>query len=279
MTIAQEMELAHWLALLGSDEPEQRCAAVSALNLLFADAPDVLPALVAALGDVDPAVRLQAAQALAGRADEAVPLLVAALQKEEREPIREALLNTLAYLGTAAKPAVPALAELLQEADQDPAFREALVLALGKLGPLAAAASPVLTALLADERLWQLAEAALARIQPQRGPVLRDLARRAGAWLFVVLFITALLGLAQSALEQAGLSLFSAAGGVAVALSGGCAVLGSRLGALTSAGRWGRVGMLLWSLALTLGGAVAGLLLGGVIAALVQPIVDVLGGR
>src|SRR5262249_20308713 len=104
MTVAQEMELAHWLAPLRSDEPEQSGGAVSAWSLSFPDAPDVPPALVSALGDVDPAGRRKAAQALASRPDEAVPLLVEALQKEEREPIREALLNALAYLGTAAKP-------------------------------------------------------------------------------------------------------------------------------------------------------------------------------
>jgi HEAT repeat protein/lysophospholipase L1-like esterase len=69
-----------------------------------------------------------------------------------RDELRRAAFWALAYLGTAATPAVPALSEAIADADASVGTRLFALRALGALGPHAQAAVPALLAALGDAR-------------------------------------------------------------------------------------------------------------------------------
>jgi len=79
-----------------------------------------VPELRRALADVDPGVRIQAAEVLARigpEAESAVPDLIVALE-DESEQVRKAAARALGQIGPAAAPAVPALIRSMRESDE-----------------------------------------------------------------------------------------------------------------------------------------------------------------
>jgi HEAT repeat protein len=81
-----------------------------------------LPVLIAALSDPDPAVRSNAAKAIARlgeAAAQAVPALIAALSDSDRS-VRSNAARALGQIGTAAAPAIPRLSEAMRETEPTP---------------------------------------------------------------------------------------------------------------------------------------------------------------
>jgi HEAT repeat protein len=79
-----------------------------------------VPELQRALTDVDPSVRIQAAEVLARigpEAEAAVPDLIAALE-DENEEVRKAAARALGQIGPAAAAAVPALMRSMRQSDE-----------------------------------------------------------------------------------------------------------------------------------------------------------------
>src|SRR5262249_33009621 len=85
----------------------------------------------------------------------------------------------LADLGAEARPAVPALVQVLS--DQSPVVRRWAIFALGEVGPTAPAAIPALIESFAvdDVRTRSVASAALAKMGPRALPRLIDALRHA----------------------------------------------------------------------------------------------------
>jgi HEAT repeat protein len=142
---------------------------------------DTMPLLCEALFDADEPVRLNAAYALAGIGEAAVPGLIAAMRKEA-EASWESNLNSgnfdnpsqlysTSALSALGKPAAPALIEALH----DPQWwvRAAATAALGDMGRPARDAVPWLITVLRDESEWVRRNAADAL------GILGDLARDA----------------------------------------------------------------------------------------------------
>jgi hypothetical protein len=111
--LANAMEPRHLdalAALLRDDDPAVRWWGVTGLLALGADAAPARPALLTALDDSSPDVRITAAETLArlGVVDRALPVLEAALQLD-KVFIRLAALNAALRLGPAARPLLPAI--------------------------------------------------------------------------------------------------------------------------------------------------------------------------
>ena len=168
-----------FLTRLQSPDPQQRERAVEALGLLRAPHEIAIPALIRALDDADASVRLAAALA-AGRIhppwqaepgpglQKLLPALVAAT-KDPNPNVRRRAATTLSELGRAARAAVPALVELLE--NEELVWLQGYVAdALGRFGPDAAAAVPALSKALgsADAGLRGHAVCALGRIQREK---------------------------------------------------------------------------------------------------------------
>jgi len=93
---------------------------VPAMNLLRAASPDaVVPPLVAALDDRDEDVRHGAGMALAYIGADAVPALVAALERSPVPHVRASAAWALSFMGAAGTPALPALQAALDDEDKD----------------------------------------------------------------------------------------------------------------------------------------------------------------
>jgi HEAT repeat protein len=108
-------------------------------KLARSDSADTVEALVFALNDREPAVRIAAAQAL-GKFLGQSPQLAGLLAQLMRDPLPEIRAQAATALGQSGDPAqVKSLVELQQ--DQDPAVRQAATLALEQLGQLSAQAS------------------------------------------------------------------------------------------------------------------------------------------
>jgi HEAT repeat protein len=84
------------------------------------------------------------------------------LLNDKDEEIRWEAVAALGEMGHEAKPAVPALIELLKNQDR----RKVAAWALGKIGPAAKTAVPTLTTLLKDKRIRSEAATALGEIGP-----------------------------------------------------------------------------------------------------------------
>lgn len=164
MPAAGRAELAAELVpLLADEEREVGRAAGAALIRLGADA---APAIRAKLAD--PAVRLQLLEvvaALGPAVKPAVPELVAALGDAG---VRGEAAVAIAAIGADAAEAVPALAKLLGDEQADPGLRYAACYALGRMGPAAAAAEPLVRGLTEspDQLLTTVAVWAALRIKP-----------------------------------------------------------------------------------------------------------------
>jgi HEAT repeat protein len=135
--------------------------------------------VVNALKDSSPAGRvarlaaLDAIELLGPSGKDAVPILEGLLRdrtpisRGEKLQLRQKAAQALGYLGSAAGPAVPKLADLLNDGDED--VRQAAVEALARLGPAAVAAADRLRELArSDPALTREALEALDRIEPAK---------------------------------------------------------------------------------------------------------------
>jgi HEAT repeat protein len=133
--------------------------------------------VVDALKDRSPAGRvarlaaLDALELLGPAGKDAVPLLEELLRdrtpisRGEKLQLRQKAAQTLSYLGSGARPALPKLADLLNDGDED--VRRTAVEALARLGPDAVAAADRLRELArSDPAFMRLALEALDRIEP-----------------------------------------------------------------------------------------------------------------
>ena len=102
------------------------------------------PEVAAALDDEDPGVRTAAVRALAGGGQAASRLLIAALERQDRQ-LQVAALHTLARLGHDAAEAVPTMARFVHH--PHPLLRYTAFCALGRVGTPAV---PVLARVLAE---------------------------------------------------------------------------------------------------------------------------------
>lgn len=107
-TAVTNEEIAALVHELQEGNPSVRGEAAWALAVMGSGHPAVLPALIAALGDEDLAVRLAVAQALQDLGAPAVPALVEALAEAPAQQ-RQAIVNTLGLFGPLAHAAVPHL--------------------------------------------------------------------------------------------------------------------------------------------------------------------------
>lgn len=167
--------LATLSSALGSDRPNARIAAMSALSDLTgslddADESTLADRFVGLLADATPAVRGAAATALVRLGPTAIPALEKALDNPE---LRTVAMEILAATGSKAKPAVDNLVAAL--GDADPATRGDAAVALAAIGAEAADAVPALGKLLdgdAGEPAVRYAAAyALGRIGPAAAAV------------------------------------------------------------------------------------------------------------
>jgi HEAT repeat protein len=159
-------------SLKHSDAEVRRSAAV-ALESFGPEAATVVPALTQALDDADAVTQVVAARTLGQIGMAALPGLLQALGKPEKQVRREAIW-ALVRLGVAAKDAVPALAGALR--DSDLRVRLGAAQALGAIGPEASAAIPGLIECLKDSSLifCRLAAQALTRLGPEAVPALQQ---------------------------------------------------------------------------------------------------------
>lgn len=145
--------------LAQTDVPARESAGNKLLS--HSDRKTVMAALIAAAKDDDPDKRPNAATLLVKLGDEAVEPLIAALTANETRP-RAAW--ALSELGERAKPALPALTELLKN---EVAARDAAI-ALGAMGHSAKASLPALIAAMNNPN--EEARAAMAAAIKQIGP-------------------------------------------------------------------------------------------------------------
>jgi HEAT repeat protein len=136
---------------LKGERPNQRAAAASGLSDLAAGLPEAIRSqlaeeFAALLTDADPEVGVSGGAALIRLGASAVGPLEAKLAEPA---LRPAVLEILAALGPAAKPATDELVSLLDAAD--PLVREEAAVTLAAIGPEAAEAVPALVKLLATE--------------------------------------------------------------------------------------------------------------------------------
>jgi HEAT repeat protein len=236
-----------------------------------AEPSDAITPLRQALRKRDPAVRRAALRALAALGPAAAPAIPELLERLRDADIalRTEAAGVFSRIGRAA---VGPLVEALQTPDQD--LRRAILVTLTELGPEAVGASPAVEPLLEDDGLGPWAVEALRSIRRPRQAGLavvppRVLLGAAAALLLLAAGLAAWLWVGAALRLTAPQSAVTA--GLAAAFLG--AGLGLVVGLRTGDGR--RV-MLLVTL-LGLGGGMAGLLLGSLFAALVDPVVRALG--
>jgi HEAT repeat protein len=159
-------------SLKHSDAEVRRSAAV-ALESFGAEAAAAVPVLTQALDDADVVTQVSAARTLGQIGAAALPGLLQALGKPEKQVRREAIW-ALVRMGSAAKDAIPALAGTLR--DSDLKVRLGAAQALGAIGPDACAAIPSLIECLKDSNLifCRLSAQALTRLGPDAVPALQQ---------------------------------------------------------------------------------------------------------
>ena len=112
-----------------------------------------IPQLIAALGDKDEAVRLNAAYELGAVGAPAVPALIEIWREASRSGVEaESFRHAIYALSGIGAPAVPALIDTLQ--DENESIRTSAAYALGDIGRAAQEAVPSLTQALGDESAW-----------------------------------------------------------------------------------------------------------------------------
>jgi len=164
--------------LVKSHEPAANVWAATVLVSVGVDADENLKSILAAVKDKSPTARfarvaaIDAAGVLGAKAQSAVPDLRDALKdktvvsRNDRSTVRERAARALGRLGgEIARPAIPALVEILR--DSDPNARRAAIESLGMMGPVAVVAIPKLRELSrTDPVLADVAFDALERIEP-----------------------------------------------------------------------------------------------------------------
>lgn len=206
MDITGTFQVSPFLELSKHHDPTVRMAAIPALGHRARLAPEVMPALIAAVADPDPRVRATAVQTIdmlgptakeaekpltalledpnlslrtdaalaliaVGKAPaEVVPVLLPVLQMPNH-PQRGRVLARLGNLGAEAAPAVPALIQVLAEPGY-PRWKASEV--LGRIGKSAKAASPTLTALLQEKDPLTRLQAAIAlwQVEGKADPII-----------------------------------------------------------------------------------------------------------
>lgn len=112
-----------------------------------------IPQLIAALGDKDEAVRLNAAYELGAVGAPAVPALIEIWREASRSGVEAESFRHATYaLSGIRAPAVPALIDTLQ--DENESIRTSAAYALGDIGSAAQESVPSLTQALGDESAW-----------------------------------------------------------------------------------------------------------------------------
>ena len=124
-----------------------------------------LPVLIAALGDKDEMVRLNAAYSLGTVGAPAVPALIKTWREASEDTgspgsENESFRHATYALSAIGEPAVPALINVLQ--DKNESIRASAAYALGDIGYSAQEAVPLLTQTLRDESAWVRRHAAEA---------------------------------------------------------------------------------------------------------------------
>ncbi|MGE3803479.1 MAG: HEAT repeat domain-containing protein [Gemmataceae bacterium] len=230
-------DLSPLLDQLASEQPEERVAAVRALAEHSPSEP-VVAALVQALGDIEPTVRVEASRGIKQMGGSAVPFLIAALQDDNLALRRHAAMM-LGTLGVAASEAVPALAEQTE-----------------------------------DPNVGEEAERALRRIQK----AMTDASRAADtggvviSWVVIALFIGLQVGGTPFLFEQTDKKAEKVASGIAL----GWGVIGTLFGAVIGGARWGRLGVLGGGLGFGLAGSIIGTAIGYVVGKALSPLVGCL---
>lgn len=145
-TLKTDTAIAAHVEALRSEEPAAGVKAAKALARLgprAAEAPDVLDALLYRLGDEDKNLARWAATALGAMGPGVVPALCQVLSEADQEPrARPRAAAALQQLGAEAAPAVEPLTRLLHAPDDE--SRLAALGALGAIGPAAQEAVPAL---------------------------------------------------------------------------------------------------------------------------------------
>lgn len=160
-----------YAAALGGDDPVARELAAIRLAPLGIDAAPALDALLRALDDPAPVVKVNAGAALSilddPRAAQAVPAL-ARLLKGQPESIAETAAVALGNFREQAAEAVPALIEALSA--EQPELRRAAASALGYIGASAEPAIPTLERLAAEDKEESVRAAAAEALKTLRSP-------------------------------------------------------------------------------------------------------------
>ena len=136
---------------LGDPDPNVRGNAADALRWFGAADPAVVAALIRVARENNPAVRRSAISSLgffAGAAENVVPVLIESLKDRNAEIVAEAA-EGLGRIGPGAKRSVPALLELVKGKDRSQ--RCAAINALGGIGRHAKEAVPLLLSVLQDD--------------------------------------------------------------------------------------------------------------------------------
>ncbi len=174
--------IAEKLAQLQSTTPAERAAAAHALGMLVgSESPLVVPALVDALSDPEPAVRAAAAEGLGHMRAEGrwtAPSL-AKLLVDPAVEVRLSAVDALGMLGREAADAVPAVASSLEDAD--PRVRRRAAAALGRFGESVRPAIPALLNALRTSKDFAVREAAVDALAQLNHPKESDDALRAAA--------------------------------------------------------------------------------------------------
>ena len=173
-----------------------RHAALDALAEIEPGKKMVVPLLLKALRDKDSTVVKRAVHALAERGKDIVPAMIEALKDDRTEFYA---LLVLHEIGPDAKDAVPAICNVLHEANE-PYQRQEAAMTLGMIGPGAASAVPDLIRLLDDPEIGvqHAAVFALGMIGPPAAPAAESIREHldsddpffwvAGAWALAKIF-------------------------------------------------------------------------------------------
>ena len=171
--------------MLGASEPRDRMNAATTLHEIGAPAASATPALLKAVGDPEPKVRIEVIDALGAVTasyDAIGPDLIRILQEERNPSVRDAAARALRNFGADAQPAVPALSAALTRAldsgdDGDGFHATTLAETLGEIGPPAGTAVPVLIKALQSDhlRVPTAAATALGLIGANARPAIRQL--------------------------------------------------------------------------------------------------------
>src|SRR5262249_47173750 len=141
-------EAAPALLKIAKGQDQAAKSATAALANITKAPRSAAPALAIYLKDPEPAIRIKAIEYLCDLEENDAECLTELLElvKRRDSTVREKSARLIARYGSAAKPAVPALVEILRT-DHSASTKSAAVEALGNIGPDAKAALPALAGL------------------------------------------------------------------------------------------------------------------------------------